>query len=72
MGDLKSMKTIMMLKICRELPVIYIPTAFIGRDLAGAIASSQAFFNFRVSVCSAVGALCAGGCLEALPRYVLY
>lgn len=54
-GFLKSMKTIMMLKICSELPDMYIMMAFIGSALAGASASSHAFLIFSVSVSSGVG-----------------
>lgn len=50
MGALKSMKTIMMLKICRLLPDIYIMMAFIGICLDGANAISHAFLSFKVSV----------------------
>lgn len=55
-GFLNSMKTIMMLKIWRELPDMYIMIAFIGNALAGARASSQDFFILSVSVSSGVGA----------------
>lgn len=54
---MNSMKTIMIEKICSELPVMYMPKAFIGRDLAGAMASSQAFFSLRVSISSGKGCL---------------
>ena len=50
------MKTIMMLKIWRELPDMYIMIAFIGSALAGARASSHDFFILSVSVSSEVGA----------------
>ena len=50
------MKTIMIEKICNELPVMYMPMAFIGSCLAGPIASSHAFLTFNVSVSSVVGA----------------
>lgn len=56
-GVLNSINTIMMLKICSELPVMYMPKAFIGRDFAGAIAISQAFFSFNVSISSGLGGL---------------
>lgn len=46
------MNTIMMLKICSELPDIYIMMAFMGSDFAGARATSHAFFIFRVSISS--------------------
>lgn len=49
------MKTIMMLKICSELPDMYIMMAFIGSALAGASANSHDFFIFSVSVSSRVG-----------------
>jgi hypothetical protein len=54
------MNTIMMEKICNELPVMYMPIAFIGSCLAGPIASSHAFLTFSVSVSSGVGALVTG------------
>jgi len=44
------MNTIMMLKICRLLPDMYIMIAFIGRAFAGASASSHAFLSLSVSV----------------------
>lgn len=56
-GALNNMKTIMMLKICRLLPVMYMPIAFMGSCFAGARASSQAFLSFRLSISSGVGAL---------------
>lgn len=62
------MKTIMMLKICSELPDIYIMMAFMGSCLAGARASSHDFLSFSVSVSSVVGGL-RGVCLdEAVER----
>lgn len=51
-GDLNSMNTIMMLKICSELPDMYIMMAFMGSAFAGASATSQAFFIFSVSISS--------------------
>jgi len=42
-------------KICRLLPVMYMPMAFMGSCLAGPRASSQAFFTLSVSVSSGVG-----------------
>ena len=63
-GFLNSMKTIMMLKICSVLPDMYIIIAFIGRDFAGAMATSQAFFSFSVSVSSVVGGLRTGCCFD--------
>ena len=57
MGFLNNMKTIMMLKICSVLPDMYIMIAFMGNALAGARASSQDFFSFRVSVSAVVGGL---------------
>lgn len=68
-GVLNSMNTIMMLKICSELPVMYMPKAFMGRDFAGAMAISQAFFSFNVSISSGLGGLRAaveGDLLEDL------
>lgn len=47
----------MILKICSEFPVMYIPMAFIGSCFAGARASSQAFLSLRVSISDAVGGL---------------
>ncbi len=49
-GPLKSMKTIMILKICKLLPDIYIIIAFMGSCFEGASAISQAFFSLRASV----------------------
>lgn len=46
-GPLNSMKTIMMLKIWRPLPVMYMPMAFMGSCLAGARANSHAFFSLE-------------------------
>ena len=68
-GFVKSIHTIMMLKICSELPDMYIMMAFIGSCLAGASASSQAFFSFSVSVSSADG-LARGGrfCVDRCRR----
>lgn len=57
MGPLNSMNTIMMLKICSELPDMYIPIAFMGSCLAGARAISHAFLSFSVSICAGVGGL---------------
>lgn len=61
------MKTIMMLKIWRELPDMYIMIAFMGSAFAGARASSHDFLILSVSVSSGVGAFrsCA---LEAAER----
>ena len=50
MGFLKSINTIIMLKICSELPDMYIMMAFMGICLAGARATSQDFLSLRVSV----------------------
>ena len=55
MGVLNSMKTIMMLKIWSEFPDMYIMTAFMGSDLAGASASSQDFLSFSTSMSSVEG-----------------
>ncbi len=68
MGFLNNMKTIMMLKICSELPDMYIMIAFMGRALAGAKASSQDFFSLRMSVSAVVGGLRAGVLEEAVVR----
>jgi hypothetical protein len=54
-GALNSMNTIMMLNICSELPDMYMPIAFMGSCFAGAIATSQAFFNLSVSITSGEG-----------------
>ena len=51
-GVLKSMNTIIMLNICSEFPLMYIPIAFMGSDFAGAIATSHAFFSLRLFVSS--------------------
>jgi len=66
-GVLNNMNTIMMLKICNELPVMYIPIAFIGSCLAGPMAISHAFFIFSVSISSVEGALLAFVDARALP-----
>lgn len=66
MGVLNSMNTIMMLKICSELPVMYMPKAFIGRDFAGAMAISQAFLSFSVSISSGLGGLRAAVVVDLL------
>ena len=64
------MKTIMMLKICSELPDMYIMTAFIGSCFAGARASSHDFFNFNLSVSSVVGAFRVAFEEAALARWM--
>lgn len=46
-----------MLKICSVLPDIHMPMADMGRDFAGAMATSHAFFIFSVSISSSVGGL---------------
>ena len=56
-GPLNNMKTIMMLKICSELPDMYIIIAFMGSALAGAKATSHDFLSLRVSVSVVVGGL---------------
>jgi hypothetical protein len=53
-GPLKSMKTIMMLKICKLLPDMYIMIAFMGSCFEGASAISQAFFSLSASVSAAL------------------
>lgn len=68
MGALNSMNTIMMLNICRLLPDMYMPMAFMGSCLAGAIATSQAFFSLSVSISSGEG-LARG--VTVLPPLVL-
>lgn len=50
MGPLNSMKTIMMLKICRLFPDMYIIMPFMGSCLAGARAISHDFLTFKASV----------------------
>ena len=69
MGFLNSMKTIIMLNICSELPDMYIMIAFIGKALAGARASSQDFFSLSVSVSAVVGGRRAGVLEEPAVRY---
>jgi hypothetical protein len=54
-GFLKAMNTIMILKICNELPDMYIMMAVIGKLLTGASATSHAFLSFKVSISSWVG-----------------
>lgn len=44
---------------------MYMPIAFMGSCFAGAIASSQAFLSFKVSISSSVGPL-RGVTAEAL------
>ena len=56
-----------MLKICSELPDMYIIIAFMGRALAGARASSHDFLSLRVSVSAVVGGFRAG-VLEVVER----
>lgn len=56
-GFLKAIKTIMMLKICSEFPVMYIMMAVMGKLLMGASATSQAFLSFSVSISSGVACL---------------
>ncbi len=63
------MNTIMMLKICRLFPDMYIMTAFIGIALAGAMAISHAFLTFKVSVSSDVDFLEADNCFFELCNY---
>lgn len=59
MGPLNSMNTIIMLKIWRLLPDMYIMIPFMGSCLEGAMAISQAFFIFRASVSSGfLGVVC--------------
>lgn len=60
MGPLKSMPTIIILKICKLLPDMYIMIAFMGICLDGAMAISHAFFSFKASVSS--GFFAAGCC----------
>jgi hypothetical protein len=57
MGFLNSIITIMILKIWRELPDMYIIIAFMGMDFAGAKATSQAFFSLRRAVSCGVGGM---------------
>ena len=57
-----------MLKICKELPDMYIIIAFIGRALAGARASSHDFLSLRVSVSAVVGGFRAGVLEEVVDR----
>jgi hypothetical protein len=56
-GFLKSVKTMKMEKIWSELPVMYMPIAFMGSCFAGAMASSQAFFSLSLSRSAGEGAL---------------
>lgn len=50
MGPLNSINTIIILKICRLFPDMYIMIAFMGICFEGARAISHAFLSFRVSV----------------------
>ena len=54
-GLVRSIPTTIMLKICTPLPDMYSMNAFMGTDLAGAIATSHAFFCFRDSTSAGVG-----------------
>ncbi|KAK1827653.1 glycosyltransferase family 2 protein [Podospora conica] len=54
-GFLKAMNTIMMLKICSELPDMYIMMPVIGRPLIGPRATSHAFLSLSVSISSGPG-----------------
>lgn len=54
-GLVRSIPTTIMLNICTPLPDMYSIKAFMGTDLAGAIATSHAFFCFRDSTSDAVG-----------------
>lgn len=65
MGPLNNINTIIMLNICSELPDMYIMMAFIGSCFAGAMASSQDFLIFNVSVSALVGGLRVREGLEA-------
>jgi len=56
-GFVKSITVIMIEKICRVLPDMYIIIALIGSCFAGARAISQAFLIFKSSVSAAVGGL---------------
>lgn len=55
-GFMNSIAVIMILKICRELPDMYIMIAFMGMVFAGAMAISHAFLRKRSSVSTGVGA----------------
>ena len=57
-----------MLKICNELPDMYIIIAFMGRALAGARASSHDFLTLRMSVSAVVGGFRAGVLEEVAER----
>jgi len=49
------MPTIMILKICKEFPDMYIMIAVIGNCFTGAKATSHAFLSLRVSISAVVG-----------------
>ena len=57
-----------MLKICNELPDMYIIIAFMGRALAGARANSHDFLSLSVSVSAVVGGFRAGVLEEVVER----
>ena len=57
-----------MLKICSELPDMYIIIAFMGRALAGARANSHDFLSLSVSVSAVVGGFRAGVLEEVVER----
>jgi hypothetical protein len=62
-GFMNSMAVIMIEKICRELPDMYIMIAFMGIAFAGARAISHAFLRKRSSV--SLGFVGVGPCLVA-------
>ncbi len=49
-----------MLKICNELPDMYIIIAFMGNAFAGPRAISHAFLSFKVSISEGEGGLRRG------------
>lgn len=65
-GPLNSINTIIILKICRLFPDMYIMTAFMGSCFEGARAISQAFLTLRASVSTGlegVGCCCCCFCV---------
>jgi len=67
-GPVKSIPTTIMLKIWTPLPDMYSIKAFIGTDLAGAIATSHAFFCLSDSTSASRGA-CRTAVDDLLDRY---
>ena len=63
-GLVSSIPTTIMLKIWTPLPDMYSMNAFMGTDLAGAMATSHAFFCRRDAMSAALGAVLTAVCLS--------